>query len=184
MEEIVKKGEGDSYKVDGYEYVDAEELKAEVNNVKLLYRPEFIPFYLKEVKEYGFSSTEGLVYGFMRFYLSSNPRGQFYFTNDQLAYMLDVSPRTITGAVSKVLECGEFKATYKVKANGGTFRLVESCQSNSQKPASLTSRKLLPNNNKIKENKINRFDGNFLQVDTSWKDKELEKTEKLLKRDK
>jgi hypothetical protein len=155
MNEIIKKGKGDSYQVNGYEEIDNEELKAEISNAKLVYKPEFIPFYLKEVKEYDFSNTEGLVYGFMRFYLSSNPRGQFYFTNDQLAYMLDVSPRTISDAVGKVLDCGEFKATYKVKANGGTFRLVESCESDKQKSASLTSRKLLPNNNKIKENKIN-----------------------------
>jgi len=154
MEDIIQK-EDRAYVVNGYEYFSMEEVKAEVENAKLLYKPEFIPFYLKEVKMYKFSSTEGLVYGFMRFYLSSNPAGKFYFTNEQLAYMLDVSPRTISDAVGKVLECGEFKATYKVKANGGTFRLVETCESDWKKPASLTSRKLLPNNNKIKENKIN-----------------------------
>ena len=154
MEDIIR-GEDGSYIVNGYEYFSMEEVKAEVENAKLLYKPEFIPFYLKEVKEYGFSNTEGLVYGFMRFYLSSNPKGQFYFTNDQLAYMLDVSPRTISDAVGKVLNCGEFKAIYKVKANGGTFRLVETCESNWKKPASLTSRNLLPNKNKINKNKIN-----------------------------
>jgi hypothetical protein len=155
MNEIIKKGEGDSYQVNGYEEMDNEEVKAEVSNAKLVYKPEFIPFYLKEVKKYDFSNTEGLVYGFMRFYLSSNPGGQFYFTNDQLAYMLDVSPRTISDAVGKVLDCGEFKATYKVKASGGTFRLVESCESDRKKPASQTSRNLLPNKNKINKNKIN-----------------------------
>lgn len=183
MEDIIKK-DGDSYDVNGYEYFDKEEVKAEIENAKLLYKPEFIPFYLKEIKEYGFNNTEGLVYGFMRFYLSNNPRGQFYFTNEQLAYMLDVSPRTITRAISKVLDCGEFEATYKVKADGGTFRLVKNVQSGKRifqlerdyrpdrldkntnrldkgvqsdwtKMTSLTRQNCLPNNNKVKENKIN-----------------------------
>lgn len=183
MEDIIKK-DGDSYDVNGYEYFDKEEVKAEIENAKLLYKPEFIPFYLKEIKEYGFNNTEGLVYGFMRFYLSNNPRGQFYFTNEQLAYMLDVSPRTITRAISRVLDCGEFEATYRVKADGGTFRLVKNVQSRKEilqlekdyqsdrldkntnrldkgvqsdwtKPTSLTRQNCLPNKNKVKENKIN-----------------------------
>lgn len=152
MEQVIQR-EGNSYNVVGSEQLD-EEVIAELNNTKLIFKPEFIPFYLKEVKEYGFSNTEGLVYGFMRFYLANNPRKQFYFTNDQLAFMLDVSPRTISGAVGKVLECKEFQVEYKVKANGGTFRLVKICESDSKKPACLTSRKLLPKYNKVNNNKI------------------------------
>jgi hypothetical protein len=153
MEDIVKNEDG-TYSVNGYEYFDKEEIRAEVNNAKLLYKPEFIPFYLKEVKEYEFSNTEGLVYGFIRFYLSTNPRGQFYFTNEQLAYMLDVSPQTISNSISKILEHKLFKAEYKPKANGGTFRLLKNYKSDYKKPNNPTIRKFIGNNNKIKDNNI------------------------------
>lgn len=156
MESIVTKIEEGAYSVAEGSIVPEEE-GAIKNNVKLLYKPEFIPFYLKEVKKYNFSNTEGLVYGFIRFYLASNPRGQFYFTNEQLAYMLDTSITTISLSIKKILECGEFRAIYKVKANGGTFRLLENLKSDFKKTESETLRKLKANNNKIKENKIKEY---------------------------
>mgnify|MGYP000845665509 FL=1 len=155
MQEIICPKEGNAYSVAEVEEVDTEEIEGITGNNKLLFKPEFIPFYLNEVKKYNFSNTEGLVYGFIRFYLKNNPNGKFYFTNDQLAYMLDVSSSTISNSIVKVCNCGEFKVSYKVKANGGTFRLLESSESDSEKVKSETLRKLRANNNKIKENSIN-----------------------------
>jgi hypothetical protein len=155
MQEIVCPQKGNSYSVVESHEIDEELIEGVMSNNNLLFKPEFIPFYLNEVKKYNFSNTEGLVYGFIRFYLRNNPNGKFYFTNDQLAYMLDVSPSTISNSIVKVCGCGEFKVSYKVKANGGTFRLLESSESDSEKLKSLTLKKLRANNNKIKENNIN-----------------------------
>ena len=177
MNEIIRNGEGSSYQVDGYEEID-EEVKAEVNNTKLMYKPEFIPFYLKEVKENGLSNTEGLVYGFIRFYLASNPKGQFYFTNEQLAYMLDVSPQTISNSIATILEKKLFKATYKQKANGGTFRLIENYKSEADYKGfnSLTTKNFIGNNNKINKNIYISKD---IGKPVSLKKKDKEKKERI-----
>lgn len=155
MQEIICPEKGNAYSVVESQEIDEELTEGVINNNKLLFKPEFIPFYLKEVKKYNFSNTEGLVYGFIRFYLRNNPNGKFYFTNDQLAYMLDVSSSTISNSIVKVCNCGEFKVSYKVKANGGTFRLLENSESDSEKVKSQTLKKLRANNNKIKDNNIN-----------------------------
>lgn len=177
MKEIIKKDSETSYHVVGYEEMDQQEHESIEENNKLIFRPEFIPYYLKEVQKYGFSNTEGLVYGFVRFYLKNNPRGQFYFTNEQLAYMLDVSISTISNSINKICECGEFKVTYKVKANGGTFRLLESSESDYEKVKSQTLKKLRPNNNKINNNKINNI---IIQKEASFKILEEQETRREL----
>lgn len=124
------------------------------DNNKLLFKPEFIPFYLEEVEKYCFNKTEGLLYGFIRFYLKNNPNGKFYFTNGQLSKILNVSEQTISNSLAKVCDCGEFKVSYKIKANGGTFRLIENNKSDYKKSNSPTIRNLIANNNKINKNNI------------------------------
>jgi len=125
------------------------------DNNKLLFKPEFIPFYLEEVEKYCFNKTEGLLYGFIRFYLKNNPNGKFYFTNEQLSKILNVSEQTVSNSLAKVCDCGEFKVSYKIKANGGTFRLIENNKSDYKKSNSPTIRNLIANKNKINKNKIN-----------------------------
>lgn len=157
MKEITTKQDGDLYPLVEMEGVDNDVVEVVKGNNELLFKPEFIPFYLGEVKKYGFSNTEGLVYGFVRFYLKNNPNGKFYFTNEQLAHMLGVSPSTISNSMSKICECGEFKVTYKIKANGGTFRLLENCESDYEKVKSQTMKKLRGNKNNINKNNINKY---------------------------
>ncbi len=128
-----------------------EEIK---ENNKLMFRPEFIPFYLEESERYGFNKMEGLLYGFVRFYLKSNPNGKFYFTNEQLADMFKVSSQTISNSIKKVVACGEFKVTYKIKADGGTIRFFENDISDYKKGYSGTIRKVIGNKNKINKNNI------------------------------
>lgn len=125
------------------------------DNNKLLFKPEFIPFYIAEVEKYHFNKTEGLLYGFIRFYLKNSPNGRFYFTNDQLAKILNTSEQTISNSLVKVCKCGEFKVSYKIKANGGTFRLIENYKSDYKKNYSPTIRKVIANKNKINKNKLN-----------------------------
>lgn len=183
MQEIISRREGDAYDVIGFEQIEEDEVEGISENNKLIFRPEFIPYYLKEIKQYGFTNTEGLVYGFVRFYLKNNPRGQFYFTNEQLAFMLDVSPSTISNCIQKVCKCGEFKVSYKIKANGGTFRLLENSYSDSEQIKSPTLNWLRANKNKINENKINKYMCDF---DSFWKQypKKVskKKTEKIFNR--
>lgn len=133
----------------------------EKKNGELVFRPEFIPFYLEEVEKYNFNKTEGLLYGFIRFYLRSNPKKKFYFTNEQLATMLRVTDQTISASIKKISRCGEFKVTYKIRANGGTIRFFENksdynenYKSDYKKTCSETTRKLVTNNNKINKNNI------------------------------
>lgn len=181
MQEIICPKEGNTYSVAEVEEVDTEEIEGVTGNNRLLFKPEFIPFYLAEVKKYNFSNTEGLVYGFIRFYLRNNPNGKFYFTNDQLAYMLDVSPSTISNSIAKICNCGEFKVTYKIKTNGGTYRLLENSESDSEKLKSETLRKLRANNNKIKENNINTPKGAVGDKPQEYGNSDITKLQKFLK---
>jgi len=137
---------------EGYEKEVTEVLE---DNNKLLFKPEFIPFYIAEVEKYHFNKTEGLLYGFIRFYLKNSPNGRFYFTNEQLAKILNTSEQTISNSLVKVCKCGEFKVSYKIKANGGTFRLIENYKSDYKKNYSPTIRKVIANKNKINKNKLN-----------------------------
>jgi len=136
---------------EGYEKEVTEVLE---DNNKLLFKPEFIPFYIAEVEKYHFNKTEGLLYGFIRFYLKNSPNGRFYFTNEQLAKVLNTSEQTISNSLVKVCKCGEFKVSYKIKANGGTFRLIENYKSDYKKNYSPTIRKVIANKNKINKNNI------------------------------
>lgn len=174
MNTLIKQKSENGYSVTEIDIVDEEKI-AELENSKLVFTPEFIPYYLHEIKKYGFTSMEGLLYGFMRFYLSNNVSGRFYFTNKQLAYMLDSSESTISHSIQKVLLCGEFKCEYKIKSNGGKFRLVKSCKSDMQKVASPISRKLLVNNNNVKHNNENTFNNSLRK-----KESRVEETKKLL----
>ena len=181
MQEIICPKEGNTYSVAEVEEVDTEEIEGVTGNNRLLFKPEFIPFYLAEVKKYNFSNTEGLVYGFIRFYLRNNPNGKFYFTNDQLAYMLDVSPSTISNSIAKICNCGEFKVTYKIKTNGGTYRLLENSESDSEKLKSETLRNLRANNNKIKENNINTPKGDVGDKPQEYGNSDITKLQTVLK---
>lgn len=156
MNTLIKQSQLGAYSVTEIDIVDEEKI-AELENAKLVYSPEFIPFYLSDVRKYKLSNTEGIIYGFIRFYLSTNPNAQFYFTNEQLGLMLGVSPSTVSNSISKIVKLGIFRQILKVKANGGTFRLLTSYESSSEKLKSLALKKLRANNNKIKENKLNTF---------------------------
>jgi len=125
----------------------------EMNNANAasVFSPEFIPYYLQEKKKYDFNHLQTLLYGFLRFFLTNNSQ-KFYFTNEQLATMFGVKTAIISRSIKGVLKCGEFQFTYKPKANGGVFRLVQKYQSDSYKSISQTSTKVSGNNNSINNN--------------------------------
>ena len=66
-----------------------------------IFAPEFIPFYVDEVRRYKLSPTEGLVYWFIRFYTKLE-NNWFYFKSEHLARIIQVSEWTIDNCILKL----------------------------------------------------------------------------------
>lgn len=88
-----------------------------------IYTPEFIPYYWQDVKRMGLTFKEGLVYGFIRFYLTTSST-KFYFSNDQLSDIILCSRASITNAISKLEKLGVISVDLEMKAGGGTMRFI------------------------------------------------------------
>lgn len=145
---------------------EQENIKINRNNANLVFSPEFIPFYPKIQKNFNLTDAETKIYGFLRFYLSNNPKGRFYFTDEQIAEICNYSPDTCNRALSKLNKLGLLKKQSKMKAGGGKIRFITDIfyNSNPTISTSLSRQKLQKNNNKIKENKI--------KENLSYKDKQ------------
>lgn len=120
-----------------------------------IYLPEFIPFY-PETLELGLNYLQGLLYGFIRFFLANNEEGKFYFSNKQLAKLFKVSEVSISNALKKIAEVGLVEMHYQIKANGGklrTIQLKEKFKSDLKKSLSKTYKKLNDNKKKKKQKK-------------------------------
>lgn len=100
-----------------------EELKILRENEKHIYSPEFVPFYISIVKEYELTSAEGLIYGFIRFYCA-NGTGRFYFTNLQMAEILNISEATVERGISVLRKKELIHTGYRIKGGGGTIRFI------------------------------------------------------------
>jgi len=86
----------------------------ELTNDKVIFSPEFIPFYLEEVERYKLTPLEWLVYGFIRFYNKTKNKW-FYFKSEQLAKILRASKWSIDNALSKLEKVGLIRReTYSV----------------------------------------------------------------------
>ncbi|PZM86413.1 hypothetical protein DLH72_01025 [Candidatus Gracilibacteria bacterium] len=77
-----------------------------------IFSPEFIPFYVEEVRKYKLSPTEGLIYGFIRFYTKLKNNG-FFFKSEQLSEIIQVSSGTIDNCIGKLKEKGLLKVETK-----------------------------------------------------------------------
>lgn len=143
-----------------FTYSEEERQQNEINrsNASVVFSPKFIPLYPALLKD-GFTITEVLVFGFIDFYTSS-ASSRFYFTNEQISFMLGVSESSITKAVSKLETEGLIKTNRKIRAGGGQIRFISPDSKNDivrlVNFTSLTSKKVSTNNNKIKDNKINQ----------------------------
>lgn len=145
---------------------EQEEAQTNKETAKILFSPEFVPYYLGIATKYDLTPTETLVYGFIRFYLGSGKTKRFYFSSEQLGEMLDCSEGAINNAISKLKICGVIKTTQRRKSGGGTIRFISF---NELTPHQIRSPKipklikqgglssspdeLLLKDNKIKENK-------------------------------
>lgn len=139
-------------------YSEEDRQNAEINrgNANLVFSPKFIPYYPEVAIKFSLTPIETLLFGFIDFY-KSNSSNRFYFTNDQLAEVLNCNPDTISRAISKIQKLNLIKTSHRIKAGGGTIRFVTDIIYNvdSTKTTSHTRQKLQTNNNKINNNKIN-----------------------------
>jgi len=94
------------------------------NNSKLIYTPKFIPFYpgLLNLK---LSTIAILIYGFIDFYLSTNPENKFYFSNEQLIKLFNTTRPTITKGIKELTEKNLIITNYSIKQGGGKIRFIQ-----------------------------------------------------------
>ena len=145
-----------------FSHEEQEENKINRANAKLLYSPEFIPMYLDIIRSHQLSLQEGLVYGFIRFYLGTSKKKRFYFSNKQLAEVIDSTEGSMKNIMAKLQKLGLVQASRKMKASGGLIRFVTSVTTDFSTPKSLANDQVkLPasdlhiKDNKIKDNKTN-----------------------------
>jgi len=132
------------------------ELSKEV--AKKVFSPKFIPFYPSIKEEYDLSYLETLLYGFIDFYLH-NSSDKFYFTNQQLADMFGVGYLIISKSIINLNNKKLIKTNYELRNKGGKVRFIQLLQkykSDYYKSNSPTITKVIENNNKINNNKIER----------------------------
>jgi predicted transcriptional regulator len=147
-----------------FTYSEEEKQQNEINreNAKLVFSPEFIPYYPEVQKTYDLSHIETILYGFIRFYLA-NGKGKFYFGNEGLARILRTSPATINNSIRKLSSVNLIEKSKKISASGGTIRFItnvrmlKTSHSECEKLNIQNVKNLTQNNNKINNNKINNI---------------------------
>lgn len=139
-----------------YSAEEMEDNKINRANAKLIFSPEFIPFRLDIKKKYGLTNIETLVYGFIRFYMSANCGQRFYFTNEQLAEIVDCSVDSVSVSVNKLNKLGLIESSRKMRAGGGQIRFVTSINREIPKSKNGNSVVASTENPKEIENKINK----------------------------
>lgn len=136
-----------------------EEVESLKSNAEKVFTPKFIPFYPELKKKYKLSWLDCMIFGFVSFYLH-NSSDKFYFTNEQLGYMFSVSSQSISNSVSRLNNKKLIEVKLSIKSNGGQMRYVrlkEKLYLDYKKSYSPTIRKVIGNNNKINNNKINIY---------------------------
>ena len=133
-------------------------------NAKLVFSPKFIPQY-PALLEKGLTLTECAIFGFIDFY-KANGTNRFYFTNEQIAQIINCNPDTVSRAISSLEKQGLIKTSRKVKSGGGQIRFVTdiSYKSDSTISTSQTRQKLQTNENKINDNKINNNNNALIAI--------------------
>lgn len=144
-----------------YSQEEQEENKIAKVNSKAVFSPEFIPYYPAVQEKYSLTNIETLIYGFLRFYTSNN-RGRFYFTNEQIAKIVSCSEKTVVRSMKTIRDKKLFEMGYKIRSGGGTIRFVKTGGQNvpvrlaQNVPVSLVQN-VPTNKNKINKNKIKEY---------------------------
>lgn len=132
-----------------------EQSQADKAHAKILFTPEFIPFYMDVQKQYGLSMIETLLYGFVRFFLNNSGK-KFFFSDEQISEILNCSMKTTSKAIKKLRDEGIIQTSYRMRAGGGRVRFVSFTECNYQPKGYSTttsSRGTLYKKNNIKEDK-------------------------------
>lgn len=142
-------------------YSEEEKQANEINaaNAKLLFTPKFVPFYFDVQKKHKLTDLETKLYGFIDFFLS-NSSDRFYFSNEQIMDLMDVSVATIKRAFKKLKDEKLIKTSLRVGAGGGTIRFVTRAQSRgiTSEPSEVSPVSLpYINNNKINNILLNNI---------------------------
>lgn len=156
---IIAKQDGmnDEHALMTYSEEERQQHEIDSANASLVFSPAHIQYYPAIKREYSLTHVETLLYGFIAYYMGNGNR-RFYFTNEQLAQVIDCSERTIKASIKALSDKGMIQLSYRIKAGGGTIRFVTGCKicpSDGNISARQTVTKLPANKNKIKENKIN-----------------------------
>lgn len=144
-----------------YDENEQEENKIAKNNAWLLFKPKFIPFYPK-LLELWLTINESLVFWFIDFYLQ-NSSDRFYFTNEQIGKIFWFGEQNTSNIIKSLKDKWFISTNYKIKSNGGKLRFIQKLYSDYNKNYSPTITKVINNNNKINNNKINIINNNTEQ---------------------
>lgn len=140
-------------------YSDEEMERNEINseNAKLVFSPEFIPFYRDIQEKFQLTDKQTLIYGFIRFY-KIKCSGRFYFTDKQLGQVVGCHEQTAQEAISVLKKKGLIECGHKIKAGGGTIRFIKRVLLPIVQNIPSTMVENIPTNkNKINKNKINNI---------------------------
>lgn len=121
--------------------------------METIFTPEFIPYYIEEVDFYKLTPTEGLLYGFIRFYNKRENLG-FYFTSEQLAEIIKTTPNMVNKSLTNLEKKGLIERQ-TTRYAGGSKRLIRLSDTlpNSKNPPYQIVKPTLPNS-KIKKNNL------------------------------
>ena len=144
-----------------YDENEIEQNKINKNNAWLLFTPKFIPFYPK-LLELWLSINESLVFWFIDFYLQ-NSSDKFYFTNEQIGKIFWFWEQNTSLIIKKLKEKWFIETSYRLKANWRKIRFIKNLYSDYKNFYSPTIKKVIDNNNKINNNKINIINNNTEQ---------------------
>lgn len=94
---------------------------------KNVFTPEFIKFDIRIKVNYKLSYLETLLYGFVQYYLSSDPNKRFYFTDKQLSETFHISEKTAGEAVNNLVKAGLISSKRELKTwdGGGQIRYIQ-----------------------------------------------------------
>ena len=98
-----------------YSNEEMEESAINRENAKRVFNPKFIPYYPNIARKYKLTVTETLIYGFIDFY-TSNGSGRFYFTNEQIAEIIDCSIDTASKSIVKLNKLGLIEVSRTIRA--------------------------------------------------------------------
>ena len=141
-----------------YDENEQEQNKINKNNAWLLFKPKFIPFYPK-LLELWLTINESLVFWFIDFYLQ-NSSDKFYFTNEQIWNMFWFWEQNTSNIIKRLKDKWLIETKYRLKANWWKIRFIQKLYSDYNKNYSQTITKIIDNNNKINNNKINIINNN------------------------